>query len=125
VGHEIESCQGMWWQFKKAQTTSVALLISDEKMNGNLKLPCSLTSPARPNLFKNWDRCYDFKNIFGKKRAEKMHFFYSNEAKLCQNFIVALALGKRHFSQKIVENRRKLSKIAENCRKSLKIVENR
>jgi hypothetical protein len=102
----------MWWQFKKAQTTSVALLISDEKMNGNLKLPCSLTSPARPNLFKNWDRCYDFKNIFGKKRAEKMHFFYSNEAKLCQNFIVALALGKTPF-------------FAENCRKSQKIVENR
>jgi hypothetical protein len=74
-----------------------------------------------------WDRFYDFLNIFEDKFSEKKLRFCLktkvNNAKICS---LHWFLRKTPiFSQKIVENRRKLSKIAENCRKSQKIVENR
>jgi hypothetical protein len=68
-----------------------------------------------------WVRCYEFLNIFAKKLAKKMAFLTHNKAKLCKKLIIT-GVFEKTVSQKIVENRRKLSKIAENCRKSQKIV---
>jgi hypothetical protein len=34
----------------------------------------------------NWDRFYDFKNIFAEKYCKKLAFLTHNKAKLCENF---------------------------------------
>jgi hypothetical protein len=55
--------------------------------------------------------CYDFKNIFAEKFSKKkLAFLTQNKAKLCKILIITLVFEKNanFFSQKIVENRRKL-----------------
>jgi hypothetical protein len=62
---------------------------------------------------KSRDRCDDFKNIFPKKIAKKLAFFYSNKAKLCKILILTLVFEKNIFF------RRKLAKIAESCDRNI------
>jgi hypothetical protein len=55
------------------------------------------------------DRCYDFLNIFAKKSAKILAFFPQTTASFCKNMIIALVFEKTPiFSQKMVENRRKI-----------------
>jgi hypothetical protein len=57
-----------------------------------------------------WDRCYDFKNIFGEKCGENIVVFVQTTATFRKNLIITL----------VYEQNAKL--FAENCRKSQKIV---
>jgi hypothetical protein len=61
-------------------------------------------------FFTNWDRCYDFFNIFAKKIGEKMAFLTQNKAKLCKIFIITLVFEKN--ANFLAENGRKSQK---NC----------
>jgi hypothetical protein len=60
---------------------------------------------------ENWDRCYDFLNIFAEKFSEKIGVFCSNTtASFCKNCDHNIGFWeKRQFF------RRKLAKIVENC----------
>jgi hypothetical protein len=54
-----------------------------------------LRNPFRTNRPRNWDRCYDFINIFAeKKSAKKLAFLAQNKAKLCKMLIAALVFEK-------------------------------
>jgi hypothetical protein len=59
----------------------------------------------------NWDRCYDFKNIFAEKFSEqKLTFLTQNKAKFSKILITTLVFEKN------------ANFFAENCQKSQKIV---
>jgi hypothetical protein len=58
----------------------------------------------------NWDRCYDFLNIFAEKFSKKLEFLTQNKAKLCKILIITLVYEKN------------ANFFAENCQKSQKIV---
>jgi hypothetical protein len=62
------------------------------------------------NLYSNWDRCYDFKNIFAESFSKKLAFLTRNKGKLCKILIIKLVFEKN------------ANFFAENCRKSQKIV---
>jgi hypothetical protein len=61
-------------------------------------------------ILSNWDRCYDFKNIFAEKNCEKMAFLTHNKAKLCKIFDHNVG-----FWENAIFLAEKLSKVAENC----------
>jgi hypothetical protein len=70
----------------------------------------NIISIRRTDVHQIRDRCYDFKNIFAQKVANKLAFLTQNKAKLCKILIITLVFEKNaNFF------RRKLAKFAENC----------
>jgi hypothetical protein len=57
---------------------------------------------------KNWDRCYDFLNIFAEKFSEKIGVFVSKQRQILKKMIITLVFDKSVFSPKIGKNGGKL-----------------